>query len=94
MKIKVDFNGGLEDLFEKKKMIEIDSEPQITVGELLLILKNQHLKMKPELFLDNQSLKPGILCLINDCDWEIEDKERTILNDQDRVSFISTLHGG
>ena len=44
--------------------------------------------------MDNNSLKPGILCLINDCDWEIEDKEKTILSNNDSVSFISTLHGG
>ncbi len=50
--------------------------------------------MRPELFLENNYLKPGILCLINDTDWEIEEKEKTILNENDSVSFISTLHGG
>jgi ubiquitin related modifier 1 len=57
-------------------------------------LKNQYLKQKPELFVENGQLKPGILCLINDVDWEIEDRELTVLRDADRISFISTLHGG
>ena len=38
--------------------------------------------------------RPGILVLINDVDWELEDKEKAILNDKDSVFFISTLHGG
>jgi ubiquitin related modifier 1 len=76
-------------------VIIIDSvEPIGTVGELIEVLKTKHLKQKPELFVENGQLKPGILCLINDVDWEIEDRELTVLTDADRISFISTLHGG
>ena len=32
--------------------------------------------------------------LINDADWELEGKEEAEIVDRDRVSFISTLHGG
>jgi ubiquitin related modifier 1 len=57
---------------------------------------------KPEFFLnkDNQVYfinylsRPGILVLINDSDWEIYDKENTVLSNNDSISFISTLHGG
>lgn len=38
--------------------------------------------------------RPGILVLINDSDWEIFEKENTVLCDKDTISFISTLHGG
>jgi ubiquitin related modifier 1 len=47
-----------------------------------------------DFFLSNDSIRPGILVLINDADWELEDKELAVLGDKDRVSFISTLHGG
>lgn len=45
------------------------------------------------LYTDN-SIKPGILVLVNDCDWELVDAGNAILKDGDVVSFISTLHGG
>lgn len=32
--------------------------------------------------------------LINDADWELSEKEETVLEKGDKVSFISTLHGG
>jgi len=38
--------------------------------------------------------RPGIIVLINDSDWEIFEKENTVLSDGDTISFISTLHGG
>jgi ubiquitin related modifier 1 len=38
--------------------------------------------------------RPGILVLINDADWELSEKEETKLEHKDRLSFISTLHGG
>ena len=39
-------------------------------------------------------IKPGIIVLYNDSDWEIYDKENTKLENKDTISFISTLHGG
>lgn len=73
----------------------------ISVKELLLILKEKIVE-KPEFFLnkDNQVYlniklsRPGILVLINDSDWEIYEKENTMLSNNDSISFISTLHGG
>jgi ubiquitin related modifier 1 len=38
--------------------------------------------------------RPGILVLINDVDWELEDEEEYVLKDEDEIVFISTLHGG
>ena len=38
--------------------------------------------------------RPGILVLINDADWELEDGLDYALRDGDRLVFISTLHGG
>lgn len=38
--------------------------------------------------------RPGILVLVNEVDWELADKENCVLEAGDKVSFISTLHGG
>lgn len=40
------------------------------------------------------SSRPGILVLINDTDWELEDGLEYVLRDGDTIVFISTLHGG
>lgn len=42
----------------------------------------------------NGKVRPGILVLINDVDWELLDRDKTKLEDKDTVCFISTLHGG
>ena len=39
--------------------------------------------------------RAGILGLINDTDWELEDEENYVcLQNKDAICFISTLHGG
>lgn len=43
--------------------------------------------------IDNQ-VRPGILVLINESDWELEGGENYKLHDRDAIVFISTLHGG
>lgn len=46
------------------------------------------------MFLDGSTVRAGVLVLINDTDWELCDKEMTVLENKDNVTFISTLHGG
>ncbi|KLO15503.1 ubiquitin-like modifier 1 [Schizopora paradoxa] len=46
------------------------------------------------LFAENGTVRPGVLVLINDSDWELEGEGSYVLKDGDNVSFISTLHGG
>ena len=38
--------------------------------------------------------RPGILVLINDCDWELMGGIDYTVEDGDALVFISTLHGG
>ncbi|KAF7826044.1 ubiquitin-related modifier 1-like protein 2 [Senna tora] len=38
--------------------------------------------------------RPGVLVLVNDCDWELSGQLNTSLEEKDVVVFISTLHGG
>ncbi|UKJ90783.2 ubiquitin-related modifier 1-like protein [Theileria orientalis] len=39
-------------------------------------------------------IRPGVLVLVNDVDWELLEKERTELENNQNITFISTLHGG
>ena len=43
---------------------------------------------------EGKELRPGILVLINDIDWELGGKEECIVENNDVVLFLSTLHGG
>lgn len=38
--------------------------------------------------------KPGIIVIVNDTDYDVLEGENTVLNDNDNVVFVSTLHGG
>ncbi|TWW66478.1 Ubiquitin-related modifier 1 [Takifugu flavidus] len=62
--------------------------------QLLVWIQQNLLKERPELFVQGQSVRPGILVLINDADWELMGELGYQLQDQDNVVFISTLHGG
>jgi len=51
MKVKVEFSGGLELLFNNAKKIDIDVvEEAFTVGNLIEHLRKKHLKEKEEMF--------------------------------------------
>ncbi|XP_015222287.1 ubiquitin-related modifier 1 isoform X2 [Lepisosteus oculatus] len=62
--------------------------------QLLLWIKGNLLKERPELFIQGDTVRPGILVLINDADWELMGEMDYRLQHQDNVVFISTLHGG
>jgi len=38
--------------------------------------------------------RPGILVLINDADWALEGEAEYVLEKNDKIVFLSTLHGG
>mgnify|MGYP003730076055 CR=1 FL=1 len=42
----------------------------------------------------NESVKAGVLVLINDADWDLFDGPNYVVGKKDRITFISTLHGG
>ncbi|KAK4058274.1 Ubiquitin- modifier 1 [Microbotryomycetes sp. JL221] len=51
-------------------------------------------KDRPELFSQGETIRPGILILINSTDWELEGELDYELTSGDEIVFISTLHGG
>lgn len=61
---------------------------------LIKHLVENRIKQRSELFVVGSTLRPGILVLVNDVDWELLGAEEAPLNPGDEVMFISTLHGG
>ena len=57
-------------------------------------LRRNHLKEKEEMFVQGSSVRPGIIVLVNDTDWELLETTKYKIEEKDNVAFISTLHGG
>ncbi|KAI8799681.1 ubiquitin-related modifier 1 [Cladochytrium replicatum] len=74
--------------------VTLESDPQPRLRDLIAHIKANLLKGKPELFVQGDTVLPGILVLINDSDWELEGGIEYELQDMDNILFISTLHGG
>ncbi|KAM3955024.1 ubiquitin-related modifier 1 [Aphomia sociella] len=105
LKLNLQFGGGAELLFDKIKKRDIElpalkkcypdcRNDKWTIRELLVWLKDNLLRERPELFVQGDSVRPGILVLINDADWELFGELDYELKQNDNVMFISTLHGG
>lgn len=96
MKVKVEFSGGLELMFDNKKelALEVEDSKVKTLADLIQILRKEHLKDKEEMFIQNNTVRPGIIVLVNDTDWELLETTAYEMQNNDTVAFISTLHGG
>ncbi|XP_065225185.1 ubiquitin-related modifier 1 isoform X3 [Planococcus citri] len=95
--ITVHFGGGAELLFNKIKKHDLilpQKQEAWTIRALISWLKDNLLTDKPELFVQGESVRPGILVLVNDQDWELLGELNYHLKENDHVLFISTLHGG
>ncbi|KAK0176975.1 hypothetical protein PV328_001073 [Microctonus aethiopoides] len=71
--VTVEFGGGAELLFDKKKRYEVKLQggEKWTLQKLLFWIRDNLLRERRELFLQNDTVRPGILVLINDADWEL-----------------------
>ncbi|KAL7233409.1 hypothetical protein ACSBR1_017103 [Camellia fascicularis] len=99
MQLTLEFGGGLELLCDSVKIHNVnvdaqDGEDQLTMKDLLAWVRTNLIKERPEMFMKEDSVRPGVLVLVNDCDWELSGQLDTTLEDKDVVVFISTLHGG
>ncbi|VDD77186.1 unnamed protein product [Mesocestoides corti] len=95
MRIFLEFSGGAELLFGGKREQEVDLPDSVTtIKHLLPWLRDNLLKGRPDLFMQSNSIRPGILILINDTDWSLHNEEEYQLKEKDKISFVSTLHGG
>ena len=97
LSVEVEFGGGAELLFDgvKKHQVTLPGqEDPWDIRSLLVWIKKNLLKERPELFIQGDSMRPGILVLVNDADWELLGELDYQLQDQDSVLFISMLHDG
>lgn len=97
--VEIEFSGGAELLFDNQKKLQVDlplEEPddKWTIGRLIAFLKDKHLRERPELFVQGKTVRPGILVLVNDTDWELMGELDYEIKAKDQIMFISTLHGG
>ncbi len=98
MKLELEFCGGMESLFnnEKQKQItlKIGDNESFKVKNLLAYIRDNLLTERIELFMLGETIRPGVLILINEVDWELEGGLEYNLKENDKILFISTLHGG
>ncbi|KAI1458371.1 ubiquitin related modifier 1 [Annulohypoxylon moriforme] len=101
LSIVVEFTGGLEMLFsdQRRHSLSIPASNKagtpITIAGLIDYLCENTMKdSRKELFVLEDHLRPGILVLINDADWELEGEEAYEIQAGDNILFVSTLHGG
>ena len=73
MKVHVELAGGLHLLFSHIKSLDLEFEEEsVRVKAVISTLRLHHLKNSPELFISGEGVRPGILVLVNEVDWELE----------------------
>ncbi|KAI1422171.1 ubiquitin-related modifier protein [Xylaria sp. FL1777] len=94
-------SGGLEMLFSDQRRhalsvpaIDKSSKPATVAYLIEYLCENTMRDTRKELFVLDDHLRPGILVLINDADWELEGEEAYEIQNGDSILFVSTLHGG
>lgn len=93
--IRVAFSGGLELLFQNQRNLKLQIPEFTTLAELIRLLATTRCDSKRiDLFIKDDTARPGILVLVNESDWELEGEGNYIVQDGDEVLFMSTLHGG
>lgn len=71
--LTIELAGGLDLLFGNKKTLTLDAPTApLSMRALISLLREFHLRERPELFVQGEGVRPGILVLINEVDWELE----------------------
>lgn len=99
IKLKVEFLGGLDIISNKVREHKLTlpmEEGEATMKNAIdQICKDIIADPKDiSVFIENDTVRPGILVLINDTDWELEGSEEYVVENGDLLTFTSTLHGG
>ncbi|KAF2773085.1 ubiquitin related modifier 1 [Teratosphaeria nubilosa] len=99
--LKIEFTGGLEILFSNTRNHKISlpaTSPEGQPANISFLIKwlcdNLMKDPRRDMFVLDDSVRPGVLVLINDADWELEGEDRYELQAGDEIVFVSTLHGG
>ncbi|EOA28195.1 hypothetical protein CARUB_v10024387mg [Capsella rubella] len=101
MQLTLEFGGGLELLCDSEKIHKVNVDlpngteaDDFTMKHLLSWVRTNLIKERPEMFMKGDTVRPGVLVLVNDCDWELSGQLDTRIEEKDVIVFISTLHGG
>ncbi|KAH7008232.1 ubiquitin-like modifier 1 [Ilyonectria destructans] len=101
LSLTVEFSGGLEMLFSHQRSHALtipaaDKDGRASTIAYLIDYLCDHVMddSRKDLFVLDNHLRPGILVLINDADWELEGEEAYEVQSGDSILFVSTLHGG
>ncbi|KAL2760791.1 hypothetical protein ACRALDRAFT_1073508 [Sodiomyces alcalophilus JCM 7366] len=101
LSLTIEFSGGLEMLFDDQRRYDVsipaitkDGKPTNIAFLVDYVCQNLMKDSRKELFVLDEHIRPGILVLINDADWELEGEELYELKGGDHILFVSTLHGG
>jgi len=93
--VTLEFAGGAELLVsDKSKKRQVEIAPGKSLGDLLVWIRDNLISERPELFMTGDTVRPGILVLINEADWELCGELEYKVEKGDNITFISTLHGG
>ncbi|KAL8720724.1 MAG: hypothetical protein Q9225_002458 [Loekoesia sp. 1 TL-2023] len=99
--ITVEFTGGLDMLFSNKRKhslslpaVDENGNPSNMAYLVRYLCNNLMTDRRKEFFVVDDSIRPGILVLVNDADWELEGEGEYVLQNGDEILFVSTLHGG
>ena len=90
--VQVILSGGCEILFGTRSLtrsVADGTSLKKFVGSL-----RECIAERPDQFLVGDSLRPGILTLVNDTDAELLGGDDYPLAANDVIQFVSTLHGG
>ncbi|CAG85636.2 DEHA2B15466p [Debaryomyces hansenii CBS767] len=99
IKVKVEFLGGLDVISngvrEHKCEVPLE-EGEATMIDLIKYITATIISDPKDVpvFIEEGTVRPGILVLINDTDWELEGMEDYVVESGDVLTFTSTLHGG
>lgn len=97
MKCKIEFLGGLDVISGQVREHACTLPFKDGTMRDLIAYICEHVITDPKdvpVFLEDNTVRPGILVLINDTDWELEGMEDYVLESGDVYTFTSTLHGG
>ncbi|EGV61391.1 Ubiquitin- modifier 1 [Yamadazyma tenuis] len=99
IKVKVEFLGGLDIISNHERQHKLTlplEEGDATMKDVITYICKDIITDQKDVpvFIEDDTVRPGILVLINDTDWELEDKEEYVVESGDLFTFTSTLHGG
>lgn len=99
IQLKVEFLGGLDVVSNgvREHKVELPGdEGDVTLKDLIAHVAKTVISDPKDIpvFIENDTVRPGILVLINDTDWELEGMEDYVVEAGDVFTFTSTLHGG